>query len=182
MSYLHKKLTDSLYAYLQPVCAATGTPELVFGYDNGVEANGDYIVVDIKKITSDSNPEVIYLLKEDVLNNECVLYRGTASIALDIYTEKQALFVAEQIKANLRRERTHELALKHCLGLVSCGDTLNLSSVQNGRYRHRTQFELNINYVFSYKSEDITVGQLTVKGDVDNKKYLVEETISDNTV
>ena len=45
---LHKRLTDSLFDYLQPICADAGVPELTFDYDNGVEAAAGYVALDIR--------------------------------------------------------------------------------------------------------------------------------------
>ena len=106
-------------------------------------------------------------------------YRGTVSLGVDIYSNNQALFIAEQIKAGLWREKAHEIAMKENIGLVGYGDTLNLSAIQDGRYRHRAQFSLSINYAFDYALEDVTIGTVTTLGDIEDGKYLVEETTTE---
>jgi len=176
---LHKRVTDSLYNYLQPVCDDAGVSVVMFDYDNGVEPNEDFVAVDIKSVNSDKNPEVIYKLKEGVINEEFVKYRGTVSFGVDVYSNNQAVFIAEQIKAGMWREKAHETAMKENIGLVGYGDTLNLSALQDGKYRHRAQFDVSINFAFVYGLDDTTIGQVTVKGDIEDGKYLVEETITE---
>ena len=176
---LHERLTGALYDYLQPICADAGVADVVFDYDNGVEDDGDFVALDVRAVTSDSRPEVTYLLKGGDLNDEFVKYRGTVSIGVDIYSNNQAVFIAEQIKAGMWREKAHETAMKENIGLVGYGDTLNLSAIQDGKYRHRAQFDLSINFAFVYGLEDTTIGTVTVKGDIEDGKYLVEETITE---
>lgn len=176
---LHKRLTDSLYDYLLPLCTDAGITEVVFDYDNGVEADGDFVALDIKAIVSDKRLETTYQAAGGDLNDEFVKYRGTVSIGVDIYSDNQAVFIAEQIKAGMWREKAHETAMKNNIGLVGYGDTLNLSAIQDGKYRHRAQFDLSINFAFIYGLEDTTIGTVTVKGDIEGGKYLVEETITE---
>lgn len=162
-----------------PLCTDAGLTEVVFDYDNGVEPDGGYVALDIRNVNSDSKAETVYQPKGGDLNEEFVKYRGTVSIGVDVYSNNQAVFIAEQIKAGMWREKAHETAMIENIGLVGYGDTLNLASIQDGKYRHRAQFELSINFAFVYGLDDTTIGQVTVKGDIDNGNHLVEEIITE---
>lgn len=175
---LDEVLTTAMFNYLSPLCADAGIPDVIFDYGNGVELPGDFAAVDIKAINADSRPEVVYALKTGVINNELVHYRGAVLFALDIYSTTQALFKASQIKAGMWREKAHEEARKQNLGLVGYGDTLNLSALQDGRYRHRAQFDITLNFAFTYGIEDTTIGVAGVKGSLDGK-YFIEEIITE---
>lgn len=175
---LHERLTGSLFNYIEPLCLEAGLSAVVFNYANGVEVPGDFAAIDLKAITNDGRPEVVYHLKEGVTNEEFVKYRGTVSFGIDIYSDNQALFIAEQIKAGMWREKAHETAMKENIGLVGYGDTLNLSAVQDGKFRHRAQFDVLVNFAFAYGVDDTTIGQVTIQGDIDGK-YLVEEIITE---
>lgn len=171
-------LTTALYNYLSPLCADAGIPSVIFDYGNGVEPAEDFAAVDIKNIVEDARPEVLYHFKTALTNDELIHYRGAVLFALDIYSTSQALFKASQVKVGMWREKAHEEARKQNLGLVGFGDTLNLSALQDGRYRHRAQFDITLNFAFTYATEDTTIGAVGVKGSLDGK-YFIEEIITE---
>ena len=179
---LHTVLTEKLYDYLLPICTDAGVPDIIFDYDNGVEQEGDFIAIDIRSILGAGRPEVTYKPIEGSLdheNEEIVSYRGSIAFAIDIYSNDQALFIAQEIKTGIWREKAREKAMELNLGFVTFGDILNLTATQNGRFRSRAQFSITMNYVNESSIVDTTIGTVTVLGDIDEGKYLIEETITD---
>lgn len=178
---LYKDLTDKIYDYLYPLAVESEINTIIFDYGNGVEINGDFIAIDIIKIQTDHKPEVVYKPKAGGnYNEEFVNYRGTLDIAIDIYSKTNAIFIAEELKAGLYRGESHDRARVNNLGLVSYGDTLNLTATQDGKYRNRAQFNLLINFTTVHTKEDTTIGTVTVKGDLDEGKYFIDETITES--
>ena len=60
-------------------------------------------------------------------------------------------------------------------------DIIKKSKINN-TFRNKSikgQFDLSINFAFVYGLEDTTIGTVTVKGDIEDGKYLVEETITE---
>lgn len=178
---LYKVLTDKLYDYLLPICTDASIPDIIFDYD-GVEKSGDFVAIDIRSIGDDVRPEVIYKPIEgspDHENEEIVRYRGSVIFAVDIYSNSNALFKAQEIKTGIWRGKAIEEAMKQNLGFVAYGETINLTATQDGRFRSRAQFSMTMNFATESSINDTTIGTVTVKGDIEDGKYLIEETITD---
>lgn len=180
---LHSALTEKLYDYLEPICAGAGIQAIIFDYENGVNVSGDYVAIDIRNITTDGRPEVVYKPIEGSAtyeNDEIVNYRGMVSFAIDIYSTSEAIFKAEELKIGMWRERAVEEAYKLNLGLVSYGETTNLTATQDGKYKGRSQFLVNINFTHASKTTDTTIGTVRIVGDVEDGTCSVDETVKDD--
>ena len=180
---LHTDLQDKLYEYMSVALRDTGidTNNIIFDYEQGVQLNGNFVALDLRAVTSDSRPEVLYIpqVSQPLINDEIVRYRGTVQMGVDVYSSDNAIFIAEQIKANLWRGSTREEANRQNLGFVNTGDTLNLSATQEGRFRYRAQFQLDVNYAVDHKIDETTIGTVNVKGDLDDGKYLINVTVTE---
>ena len=180
---LYTDLSDKLYDYLNPMCIAAGINDgnLVFDYDNGVKLEGDFVAIDINSIVTDGHPEVVYRQSQGnpLKNDEIIKYKGTVAFGIDVYSASQAIFKAEEIKSHIWRGKSIEEAQRQGLGFVSHGDTLNLSATQNGRYKHRSQFAMVVNFAVDHVIEETTIGTVGVKGSLDEGKYLIDVTISE---
>ena len=178
---LHTVLQKSLYYYLLGPSTLAGIPKIIFDYSNGVQLEGDFIAVDIQSIQTDGHPERFYRLPQGggLQNEEVIRYRGAVQLGVDVYAADNAIFIAELIKSNLYRGEAIEEAKRQGLGFVNYGDTLNLTATQDGKFRHRAQFNMLINYAIDHTIEETTVGAVGVKGSLDEGKYLIDVTISE---
>jgi len=179
---LHTILTGQLYDYFLPIFTSADIPNIIFDYDNGVEQEGDFVAIDIQRIAVIGKPSVVYKPiqgSENHENEEIVSYRGTVFFAVDIYSEDETMFIGQEAQIEMERERTVEQARKLNLGLVNYEDIINLTATQEGRFRSRAQFSVAMNFVSESSKIDGTIGTVTIKGDIDEGKYLIEETITD---
>lgn len=178
---LYTELQEKLFNYLNPVCVLSGIDNMIFDYENGVQLKGDFVAIDIQNITTDNKPEVLYIQNtlNPIINDEVIRYRGIVSFGVDVYSKNQAIFIAEGIKANLWRGRAIEEAQREGLGFINYGNTQNLSAIQDGKFRHRAQFLMNVSFVFDHTLDETTVGTVSVKGDFNDGEYLTDITITE---
>ena len=173
---------NRVFQYLRPAFLAAGYLEsdIVFGYQNGAQLTGDYVVISLAQFNEDMNPEVRnkYADNVDILQEEHVYYRHLVTCSIDLFGN-QAMHRARMVKSLLFTTDQKELAQKNFLGFVRYTPTQRVPYVVNNAYDGRAVFDLQMYYTVVEINSVGTIGQVTVIGDLDDGAYTINETIQE---